>query len=185
MDLLMKKNLSFWIALALPVIMILFVAGSVYLPRLWAPIPQYGFLYTGGEGIDVSSAGYRYLPQVIDGRLVRQDTGCEKQLENQPRTAMGSELSCIDPILYHYDPVTRESRNITFEEAQGLRLDDRQQSADGFSVKQGGSGGGSLFGIGSYSGANLYLTGHATSIRLELHGVQNAYEFRFIGWVEK
>ena len=181
----MKKNLSFWIALALPVIMILFVAGSVYLPRLWAPIPQYGFLYTGGEGIDVSSAGYRYLPQVIDGRLVRQDTGCEKQLENQPRTAMGSELSCIDPILYHYDPVTRESRNITFEEAQGLRLDDRQQSADGFSVKQGGSGGGSLFGIGSYSGANLYLTGHATSIRLELHGVQNAYEFRFIGWVEK
>jgi hypothetical protein len=157
-----KKNWSLWLAVALPFAMILFVTGSIYLPKLWAPEPQYGFVYSDDE---------YYAPsifRVVNGRL-------EKRPMRTP-----DEEKYTDPQLYYYDARTKESRDISFEEASALMLDNRSTSPDGFVVKRGGGYGGP-FG-GSYE-AGVYLTGHAVSHKLDLRGIESAYNFSFIGWV--
>jgi hypothetical protein len=45
----MKKNLPLTIGLSIPVLMIVFIAASIYLPRLSATQPQFSFLYTSGN----------------------------------------------------------------------------------------------------------------------------------------
>jgi hypothetical protein len=85
-----------------------------------------------------------------------------------------------DPRLYLYNPRSNESHEITFDEAQALQLDDRKKSPDGFEAKVSfGSGG--PFGGSSEGGA--YLSGHMTSHKLDLRGIERVYDFQFVGWV--
>src|SRR3990167_2616746 len=45
----MQKNISLWIGLAIPVLMIVFVAAAIYLPRYFVEPPQYDFVYLVGN----------------------------------------------------------------------------------------------------------------------------------------
>jgi len=85
-----------------------------------------------------------------------------------------------EPHLYIYDATIGESAGITFDEAQKLKLDDRKKSPDGFEVSQGGGYSGP-FGGGSEPA--LYIAGHSVSQKLDLRGVNNVYDFEFVGWI--
>jgi hypothetical protein len=168
-----KKNWSVWLAVALPVAMIVFVAGSIYLPRLWAPKPAYSFVYTAND----MTKGYvipSYAVRVVNGQLVKEET----QKDMLVTDAMKPQY--VEPHLYRYDVITGESKSITFDEVAQLKLDDSKQSPDGFKVALGGGYGGP-FGGGSEPA--VYMTGHSVSQKLDLRGVTNAYDFSFVGWV--
>lgn len=171
----MKKDWSLWLAVALPFVMILFVAASIYVPRLWAPQPQYGFLYRSSD----TSGGYTvasYDVQVKKGKLVKQEVDRSGYKDSDSKTDF------VEPQLYRYDAMTGESESLTFEEAEALTVDDRKKSPDDFEVSQGG-GGSFLFGGGS--GSYLYLIGHSLSRKLDLRGIDSSYDFEFIGWITK
>ena len=180
-----KKDRLLWVAMGLPVAMILFVVGSIYLPHLWAPQPQYDFLYAGSDETSYPHEGYAFSLMVVGRHLVKEDTGCQQSNDSQMKIgASAVGLLCVEPRLYRYNASTGESLDISYDEAAQLRLDDRKTSPDGFTLKTGNGGGGMFFGSG-YSGSSLFLTGPAVSARLDLHGLQNAYNFRFIGWIEQ
>lgn len=170
-----KKNWSLWLSVALPLAMIVFVAASIYLPRLWAPKPTYSFVYTAND----TTKGYvipQYVVRVVNGQLVREDT------VQDMTTPLASRPQYVEPHLYRYDVTTGESRSITFDEAVQLKLDDTSNSPDGFKVAQGGGYSGP-FGGGSEPA--VYMTGHSVSQKLDLRGVSNVYDFEFVGWVVK
>lgn len=168
-----KKDWSLWLAVALPLAMMLFVAGSIYLPRLWAPKPQYSFVYMAND----TTKGYiipEYAVSVVDGHVVKEFTKQDVALP------VDANQRYAEPHLYIYDATTGESAGITFDEAQKLKLDDRKKSPDGFEVSQGGGYGGP-FGGGSEPA--LYIAGHSVSQKLDLRGVNNVYDFEFVGWI--
>lgn len=171
----LKKDWSLWLAIALPFAMILFVAASIYLPRLWAPIPTFDFVYAAND----MSKGYgvpMYNVRVLDGKIIKE----ESFIPQDEPTPVNKQQNYIEPHLYRYDISTGESKNLTFEEAEKLKLDDREKSPDGFDVSQGGGYSGPF---GGGSGPAIYLVGHSVSQKLDLRGVDNVYDFEFIGWV--
>lgn len=168
-----KKNWSLWLAVALPVLMIVFVAASIYVPRLWAPKPQYSFVYVSHD----TTTNYtvpQYNVHVVNGKITKEVVALDETI---PATV---KQQYIEPRLYRYDAKTGESDDITFEEAKTLKLDDHKQSPDDFSVKQT-NGYGGPFDRGSSPA--LYLVGHSVSQKLDLRGVTNPYDFSFVGWV--
>ncbi len=170
-----KKNWPVWLAIALPMVMIVFVAASVYLPRMWAPKPQYNFLYQSDERYGAAYE-YSYTVYVRNGRLTRQGTNCGQDRDVQGKVG---QVVCVEPRLYLYDVQTGESRAIELEEAQKLKLDDRTQSPDGFEVKTGGGYSGPF---GGSSEMAAYLSGHMMSQKLNLGGLNEVYAFQFLGW---
>lgn len=161
----LKRNWAVWLAIALPIAMIVFIAASIYLPRLWAPEPQYGFVY--------SVNNYNY-----DEAKVRVRNGRLEKVEAAHDEDDKGKLS--NPRLYAYHPQSGESQEIDFDEAQKLKLDDRKKSPDGFEVKAGDGYSGPF---GGSSEGGVYFSGHGVSHKLNLRGVDNAYNFQFIGWV--
>jgi hypothetical protein len=169
-----KKNWSMQLAVALPVLMIIFVAVSIYVPQLWAPKPQYSFVYVSHD----TTNGYaipQYALRVVDGKVTKETIAIDESIPTNVKQPQYTE-----PHLYIYNTMTRENKSITFEEAQALKLDDRKQSPDDFSVKQTNGYSGPF---GGDSSPALYIAGHLTSQKLDLRGVTNPYDFSFVGWV--
>lgn len=170
-----KKDWSLWLAIALPFAMILFVAASIYLPRLWAPKPIFDFVYA----VNDTSKGYvvpTYGVRVVDGKITKEETF----IPQDEALPANKQQRYTEPHLYRYDIATGESRSLTFEEAENLKLDDGKKSPDGFEVSQGGGYDGPF---GGGSGPAIYLVGHSVSRKLDLRGVDSVYDFEFVGWV--
>lgn len=168
-----KKNWSLWLSMVLPVAMIVFVAASIYIPRFFASKPQFGFVYVARD----TTSGYsipEYALRVVNGQLVKAAT------VKDPAASGNVQYQYVEPHLYRYDIVTGESTSVTFEEAAVLKLDDRKKSPDGFEILQGGGYNGP-FGGGSEPA--LYSVGHFLSQKLDLRGVNNVYDFEFVGWI--
>ncbi|MDA1061153.1 MAG: hypothetical protein O3B47_05170 [bacterium] len=166
-----KENIPLIIGIALPILMIVFVAASIYLPRLFAEPPQYDFLYSSGDNYRLD---YDY--EVVDGRLM-------KIYNHTDRSAIDLDLLEDEREIrfYVHDVEDDESRKISFEEAGDLILDDSEKSPDGYEVKRGGGGG--MFGPSNYN--NVYISGHGLSRELDLeYGINNYYrDFTFIAWI--
>ena len=162
-----KKNIPIAVGIAIPVLMILFVAGSIYLPGLFAK-PKYNFLYVTGEY-------YGRTYTVANGQVVQNYVTSTYALA-QPQ-----------PQLFVYDTARNQSQPISFEDAQKLSLDPDEQSVDGFSVVSGGSeGGGFPFFMGSSYDYNAhYLTGHDFSKKINIRSSSSDYynNFTFLGWI--
>lgn len=147
--------------------MILFIAGSIYLPALFVK-PKYNFLYTVYDYSPYNK--YRYY--VIDGRIVREEVQRPKSQRQRPQ---------VEAKLYIYDVKENESRKIPFEEARELKLDPTPESPDGFEVVRG-SGTAEFFPFFWAEGDRkaVYLRGH--NIRRKLN-VRYRGSFRFLGWI--
>ncbi len=186
-----KSNIPLVIGLLLPVLMILFVAGSIYLPSLGEKAqPQYDFLY----GVDTSYGApgtYQYF--VRGGKLMREEN--PEYMLNEPGStrpipAKPLKAPVDNARLYVHNVQTNESREITFEEAELLSLDYSMKSPDGFEMRQN-HGGGSMFTemFGGYRGNDYgkrYLIGNGSSVELNLKGSTEPYfytPFQFFGWV--
>lgn len=172
-----KRNITLVIGISIPILMILFVAGSIYLPGLFIQ-PHYNFVYLNGDDLYYSRAKYQYVVQ--NGTLQRIEAGLSDGTSNsQPR---------IESKLYLHDVKTNTSTEISFADAQRLYLDSNTKSTDGFEIVSGSYGRGFFpFFYGERSDYNArYLQGHNVTKKLNLQSTDSShyYSFRFIGWVQ-
>lgn len=161
----LRKHLPLLIGIAIPVLMVLLVAGSIVIPGMLVQ-PQYGFLY-----LTTSDYSTNWEYAVEGGKLVKRkgrnpaDTGAE-------------------PTLYVHDMRKNESGVVTFDEAQKLKLDPGRLSPDGFEVVQGRQGDFLFFSGPRYDG-EYYIRGHGVSNRLRLKTEGRYYYggYQFLGWI--
>lgn len=168
-----KENLPLVIGLLIPLLMIVFVMISVYVPALLTQ-PKYNFVY---------GAGGDYY--VLESYAVQNGTLIKKEVKYPPKHI---EPPVIEPKLYVYDVVNNTVKEISFDEAQKLNLSSARMSPDGFEISSG-SEDYSIFSLffsrGDYYGAK-YIRGHGISKRLNMFREDRSWSyinFRFIGWV--
>jgi hypothetical protein len=169
------KNIPLIVGLSIPVLMILFIAGSIYLPGVLSKAkPQFNFLYsTGGNW----GQEYFFIQQ---GKLQKREL---KQTSPNSPNLPNSEMR-----LMTHDVTKNESRETSFEEAQLLFLNTAIKSRDGFEIVYGSYSDG-LFPLLFFNGSdynNVYLKGHGKTQRLNTYK-QNRYinNFHFLGWIER
>ncbi len=171
-----KKNLPLYIALAVPVLMIVVVAAMIYLPGIGKK-PKINFLYMTGTYVydyGYGSGGY----QVGGGHLVYNPPAANY---NYPNTSQTGQVQ-----FFVYDVTANQAREATLAEAQSYTLDPTNTSSDGYTVSQGnGNGGDFLFGGGGGDYSSWFIKGHNRAIKLNLKLSGSAYSnFRFLGWIE-
>ncbi len=164
----LKQHAPLLLALAVPVCMVLFVAGAIYLPGLFIH-PQYNFLYSAG---DYDTAYY-----VSNGALVQASS-------SYPYAPKPPAFGNVK--LYVYDVKADAAREISYADAAKLQLDSNAISPDGYRTVYGGSGGG--FFPFFYSGGDynsVYLETQNASRKLNIQpGIGGSYyNFRFLGWI--
>lgn len=168
------RNYSLIIGLSIPILMILFVAGAIYLPRWFITVEpaEFDFLYTTGQ----RGAYTNYL--VREERLVREDRAIPENV-SQPQP---------EPQFFIHEVASNTSREITFSEAQVLYLDASAIAQDGYRIERGRRGGWFPFDY-SYNYRKRYLVkGHFSeelNLALDNSSTYNYANFRFLGWVTK
>jgi len=170
----MKKNLPLIAGITIPLLLILFVAASIYLPGLFTK-PKYSFLYLSGSN---------YSPAyfVANGQLNEHITTSTGPTVYPPSYySTGGQ-----PQLFVYDVGKNQSEAISFADAQKFSLNTDPQSPDGFEIVSGNDGGGGFpFFYSSSDNYNTkYLKGHDVSRKLNIPDQGNYYyNFTFLGWV--
>jgi hypothetical protein len=149
--------------------MVLFIAGSIYLPALFVR-PHVNFLYSIG---DDSYYGQWYA--VDNGRL----------LKREPTSLYNSTPPGAPGDLYIYDVEAESSRQISEATAMALHLDSSTKSSDGFSVIYGRSSSSFFpFFYDSYTDYNSrYISGHGYSNRINVADAGRYSSFKFLGWI--
>ncbi len=172
-----RRNLPLVFGMGIPALLILFVAGSIYLPGLFGPKPHYGFLYATG-------AWYGEPYYVADGHVAERDAS-----STVAGAAAPVPYPKMNPQLFVYDPVVDANRAISLEDAAKFSLDVSAESPDGFTVVQGNGGGGFFpFFYRAEDYQTRYLVGHGVSRKLDLQGVSAPYSygnFLFLGWISQ
>jgi hypothetical protein len=171
-----KKNLPLYIALAVPVLMIILVAAFIYLPGIGKK-PKYNFLYMTGSNVFIygyENGGY----QVSGGHLIYNPPAADY---NYP-----SESQIGDVHFYLYDVANNQAKEVTLAEAEGYSLDSSNTSSDGYTIQQGNGGSGDfLFGGGGGDYNSWFIKGHNRAVKLNLKLTGSPYSnFRFLGWTE-
>ena len=165
-----KKNVPLIVALSIPVLMIVLIAISIYVPALFIK-PTMNFVYSvGGDHC------YPNKYSVKNGKIVENEI-------KQPETnnACRSYSNYREARLFYYDVKRTTSREITLAEAATLTVDAAIKSQDGFEVVSGNYSSDIFFSGGSYY--DKYLKKGAYSRRLNV-GSTSYYDFKFIGWVK-
>lgn len=170
------KNVVLWVALAIPVLMVLFVAGSIYIPQRGIEPPTHDFIYT----LRNYSDGYEYSVGA-DGKMVRD----KLPQENFPKTTPAGVANAPTRFFRH-DVQTNTSEELAFEAVASLRLDNTNTSPDGYELRRGGQGGGVfpfIFSEGNYD--DQFLVKGNRSIKLKLKKITDPYysPFQFMGWI--
>ena len=183
-----KHNLSLVVALAIPVLMIVLVAGAIYLPRLWAPAPQYDFLYAVGSYpayvVPEESKYIEHTYVVSGGRLTRQSRELAQNTLGLAYPLWRSDER-QEPRFYVHDAATNTSRELTDDEAGALHLEAEKESPDGFELVRGSASGGFPFFDDGGDYDTYYLRGHSVSRELNVKTGSSTFAdgFTFIGWV--
>lgn len=160
-----KENLPVIIAIALPVLLVLAVALSVYVPNIGAR-PQYDFLYTQTSWpYSYSHNGsqctiYKNYYEIENGKVVLRPANATSTLNPKSSymdpamvayPAASSRISpAFDPCqgysrivrkdspeLYIYKSASDETSVISYEDVSKLTLADGLVSPDGFSISSG------------------------------------------------
>ncbi len=173
-----KKNLPLIIGVTIPIVMIILIAASLYIPGLFAH-PKYNFIYNNGVGDPYYCEFTQYFVQggVLQKRPVPQSQQTEY---NQPYCKL------VDPVkIFLHDVQKNQSSEITFEQAQKYQLSTSSKSPDGFEIIPGTNGGGFIFGSsGDYN--TKFLRGHGASKKLNLNtSINNYNNYTFLGWIIK
>lgn len=170
-----KKNVALWVGLAIPVLMVIFVAISIYWPQQGVEPPQHHFVYA----LRNYSDGYEYTVQ--NGQLVRDDV----RDENVPKPVPSGVANAPTRFFLH-DVGSNISQEVKFEDVQQMKLDNTVGAPDGYEIKRGGEGGGVFpffFSEGNYD--DQYLVKGNKAIKLNLQKINDPYyaPFQFIGWI--
>lgn len=166
-----KKHLPLFIALALPVIMVLFIAGAIYLPAFFSH-PTTDFIYTTGYDY----CGTQYFVQYQ--KIAKSENTCPNYYPKPPQEYK----------LFLHKTKEDVSAQITFEQAEGYTINENSTSPEGYKIEYGSQSGG-FFPFFMYSGSDhnsIYLTNNGVSYKLNTVNT-NGYsgQFKFLGWIVK
>ncbi len=188
----LKKNFAILLAFILPIVLIVIVALSTYLPSLFIST-SYNFVYTSCT----DGASYHYSYNCDNYLSRRYSVVGNKIIANAIDPTLDSDNDKIPDIKENYtariflhDTEKNESREITFEEAQTLTLNSLLTSPDGVTVssQDDRSGGDFPFVFGSgRSSYGYYLTKGKSRSKINLINNTDQYyyqnNFQFVGWV--
>ena len=163
-----KRNIPMIVALSIPVLMIVLITVSIYVPALFVK-PQIDFVYsTGWDYCD----SFRFT--------IQNEQIVTRELKNvsDNNTCRNYE----EPRIFYYDVQENTTKEMTFEEAQQLRVDKRLKSPDGFEVVSGNHSFDLFFDGSSYY--DQYLKKGTFSRRIKLER-KYYYNFNFLGWVKE
>lgn len=171
-----KKKLPLYLGIALPILMVLFIAASIYIPRARIN-PVNDFLYTTGGN---PYAGPYYT--VEDNRVVLVEEEARDGLVPRPPEPRAGE-----PELFLYNFETDKPRKVSLEEARALTLNTDPISPDGYEIDYGRRAEGLFpFFFGSTRDYNtVYVYGENAADKLNIRLPARTYGdyFRFLGWV--
>ena len=174
-----KDNLSLIFGISIPILMVIFVALSIYLPQMFVK-PQYDFLYLIGNNSCYTGGNNIQIYSVQNGKVVKnvQDVAAQACITGR----------MMDLKIFFYDIKANQSKEVTFNDIENLNLDSSAQSPDGFEVVHGNNDGG-VFPFYFYSGSDYdsrYIKGHSVSKKLNIQQEGSYYyNFIFLGWVKK
>lgn len=178
-----KKNIIVILAFLLPLLLILGLTASVYLPSLFLST-KYDFIYaTCDRGSDYyysdSNCGayLNGLYTVQNGKLIKQYVVLTDANKN------------YSPRIFLHDTQANAGREISLEDAQRLTLDSLITSPDGVTVGSYYERGQDFFPFfGSSSQYGHYLMKGRSRSRLNLVNENESYyyrdNFKFLGWVK-
>lgn len=179
-----KKNFVVLLAFTLPVLLIVSVALSAYLPSLFFST-NYNFIYTtcdDGGGYCENYLQRRY--SVVDGRLVMVDV--DPNIDYNGDGEADSKKQHTTRVFIH-NTNTDESREIPIDEASTLSLSSLLTSPDGVTLSGQYDRNSDFLLFGGSSSFGHYLTKGNSRIKLNLVNSTDSYyyqdNFRFIGWV--
>ena len=162
-----QKNWSLILGLAIPILMTLFIAASIYLPKVFDKTPS--------ATVDFIYSTKRYYPhklEVINGKLEWEI------LENKNNSSYSKQI----PKIYLHNVTTNSSKELSLEDAQKLFLDNRRRAPDEYAVELNRHRGFFLFN-GHSSRTHHLVNGHASQ-KLNLEYFNDYYyNFKFLGWV--
>ena len=167
------KDVALIIGLLIPVAMILFIAGAIYLPRAFTRVdpPQCDFLYMIGYPKGQERVFVR------DGRLVREEV-------DAPEHAPPHSPHEIRFFVHHV--ADNVSERVSFERASELTLDNTPTSPDGFDIVYGRKAD-FFFPIASstdYRTRYLKKESHTTKLDLSMGPEGDFFaSFIFLGWI--
>jgi hypothetical protein len=177
-----KKNVPLIVGLAIPLLMIIFVAASIYLPALFVK-PQFDFIYstynypTYYEQQDQQFVEHTYY--VSRGKLAEKT----RPADDRYRWPQRSKKTTF----YIYDVETDTNQELTFEQAQVLTLDTGKESPDGFEVTYGRSNGGvfpfAFLPVGDNDKYYLKANNYRKEISVKMESGSSYRNFKFIGWI--
>jgi len=185
-----KKNFAILLAFVLPIVLIIIVALSTYLPSLFLTT-NYNFVYSSCSN-DTDYYSYRcsnYLKKfytVIDGKLVVNVIDPTQDSNNDGIPDIKEKYTTR---IFLHDTKNNESREITLSEAQGLTLNELLTSPDGVSISGNYDKGADFFPLMMNSGSSYgyYLMKGKSKNKLNLINNENRYydqnNFQFIGWI--
>jgi len=174
-----KNNLPLIFGISIPILMVIFVTASIYIPQMFVK-PQYDFLYLIGNNNCYNEGRNSQVYAVVSNRLIKYT----------PDTIFQNCMIGQVPQLkiFVYSIAQNEGKEISFSDAQGLILDSSILSPDGFEIVNGGSNGG-FFPFYFSSGSDYYtryLQGHNISKKLNIQqGGNYYYNFTLLGWIKK
>jgi hypothetical protein len=190
-----KKNFAILLAFLLPILLIIIVALTTYLPSLFIST-SYNFVYT------VCTDGTNYNPpyycndylqkrySVVDGKLVVNPVTPTQDSNKNAVPGIVDIGSKYNARIFLHDTKTNESREITPEDAKAMTLSGLLTSPDGVTVSSNYSNRGGDFFFpfgGGYSSYGYYLTKGKSKTKLDLINNSDQYyyqnNFQFIGWV--
>ena len=171
------KHLPIVIGTLLPVLVILVVSISIFLPTFVLK-PQYDFIYTLYDSYPSYGKNYQNSYRVEDGKIALAPVIFREDI-------VANEVS---PALFLYDVERDSTRQITFEEAQEYNLDPGSTSPDGFIVVHDRGHNGIFELFGSRKDDRDYSIAKGDK-KKKLKGLTTdvyypSSKFRFIGWIQ-
>ncbi len=175
-----NKNLPLILGIAIPVVMVLAVALSIWIPSLSAH-PETDFLYS--QTSYASGPYYSSVDYYVAGGKIEKTAYATTNLSPE-KVGLPGPFPDQDVRLYVHVTSDNSNREITFADAQKLTLDDSSLSPDGYQIVFGNGGGG--FFPFFFSGSDYdskYIQGHGAKKRLNLAGGSDGRSFKLIGWI--
>lgn len=172
-----KNNTSLVIAFVLPLLLVFVVTFSTYLPSLLIST-EYNFLYATCMP---NSSTYSYACDTTDQPKY---TVTDKKINIVNTKSVNTNTSRI----FLHNTKSNTSREITYDEAKQLTLDEKLTSPDGVSITDHYQSGVNVFPFfNSNSSYGYYLTSGAHKRKLNLISETSSYyyrrNFQFIGWI--
>jgi|GEM_PF-1582156 len=203
----MNNRTKIIIAISLPVLILIFIIGSVLFPRLFFS-PKYDFIYTIESGCAQYEIGCTNWTPYSLSRTV-ENTNTSYTIEKNPLPAIATpntdgtvrppatpkEATPHYPKLYLYQVATDSFKEISLEDANRLNgLVGDGSAPDGTTISSDYRGHGGIFGelFGGYRyGTGLYLKNSTWNKEVTVRNgtsLNNYYDyqnnFRLISWVE-